>query len=133
MQRAILLTAALALTASAMAADLKPGKYRIAGKLEGIPESEQSKPEDKCVTQKDIDSGLTKLGVEADNKSCKVSDFKRTGGALTYRTTCSEGGATYTTDVNATFDSDRFDMKMTIRAGKETNHLLVSGKRLGNC
>jgi hypothetical protein len=133
MQRAIILAALLAIPPSAMAADMQPGKYRISGKLEGIPEESQSKPQDKCVTQKEIDSGLTQLGIQEDNKSCKVSDFKRAAGTITYRTTCQEGGMTQTTDVKGTFAADRFDMRMVIKAGKETNTLVVSGKRIGAC
>jgi hypothetical protein len=133
MQRAILLAAALTASPLVTAADLQPGKYRITGKLEGIPENEQTKPEDKCVTQKDIDSGLTQLGVQEDNKSCKVSDFKRSAGTISYRTTCKEGVVDLMTDVKGTFAADRFDLRMVIKAGKESNILLVSGKRLGAC
>lgn len=134
MQRALLLAAALlTIPAYGIAADLQPGKYRITGKLDGVPEDSQTKPEDQCLTQKEIDSGLTQFGVQEDNKSCKVSDFKRGAGTISYRTTCKEGGVDMMTDVKGTFAADRFDMRMVIKAGKETNTLVVSGKRIGAC
>jgi hypothetical protein len=93
---------------------------------------EADKADDHCITQKDIDSGLTKLGVEQEDTSCRISDFKRAPGSVSYRSTCKDGGAT---DVKGTLGSDRFELQLLVRMNKNdpATKIIASGKRLGAC
>jgi len=129
MRRLVLLAAALVLPAFAMAEAMQPGLYR------GTVESPGEKPEKKedCVTQKDIDEGLS--GLNADMGSgCKVQDMKRGPSSVSFRTVCAGDGVKATTQVNGTFTRDSFDMNfaMTINADPPIK-FHITGKRIGEC
>ena len=128
MQRAFILATALALAIPAAAADLQPGKYRIAAMVNG---EKDDNPEDQCITQQDIDSGLSRMGVERDNGDCKVSDFKRSPGRISYRSTCAEG---HSSEAIGKLGGDSFEitMKVNIKGQPPMNMVLV-GKRIGAC
>jgi hypothetical protein len=125
----ILLAAALAIPAYAMADAMQPGLYRA------TIESPGEKPEKKedCITQKDIDEGLTGLSGER-SASCKVQDMKRGSGSVSYRSTCEEDGTKATTQVNGTFTRDSFDLNfaMSVNADPPIKFHMV-GKRIGEC
>lgn len=129
MQRVILLAAALAFPAHAMAEAMQPGLYR------GTVESPGEKPEKKedCITQKDIDEGLSGLNADA-GASCKVQDMKRGANSVSYRTVCADSGVKATTQVNGTFTRDSFDMNfaMTVNADPPIK-FHITGKRIGDC
>ena len=129
MRRVILVAAALCLPAGAMAEAMQPGLYR------GTVESPGEKPEKKedCITQKDIDEGLS--GLNADTgASCKVQDMRRGPSSVSYRTVCAGDGAKATTQVSGTFTRDSFDMNfaMTINADPPVK-FHITGKRIGEC
>ena len=121
----------VALPCAAVAEDLQPGQYRshISSDIPG------DKPRDDthCVTQKDIDSGLTQLGAEQE-QGCKVQDFKRAPGRVTYRTVCGKGSEANTTHVTGTFTRDTFDMKLQMLMDQGKAYTLrIAGKRIGAC
>jgi len=128
MKRALLLAAALALPAYAMADTMQPGLYRT------HTESPGEKPEngEQCITQKDIDEGLSGMGADKD-ESCKVQDLKRTSSSASYRSACSGNGMNVTMQANINFASDSFDMNLVMTVGKETTKIHMTGKRIGPC
>lgn len=128
MKRALLVAAALALPAYAMADTMQPGLYRT------HTESPGEKPEngEQCITQKDIDEGLSGVGADKDD-SCKVQDFKRTPGSASYRSVCSEDGINTSMQANINFASDSFDMNLVMTVAKKTTRIHVTGKRVGAC
>ena len=129
MRRVILLAAALSFPAYAMAQAMQPGLYR------GTVESPGEKPEKKeeCITQKDIDEGLS--GLNADSgASCKVQDMKRGPGSVSYRTVCADAGTKATTQVKGTFTRDSFDMDLAMSVNADPPiKFHITGKRIGEC
>jgi hypothetical protein len=130
MRIGFLLAAMLTASTAATAEDLQPGKYRTTLEIPG----EKPVGDEQCITQKDIDSGLSKLGAEQDNEDCKVEDFKRTAGSVSYRLVCTEDGHTHAVETSGTFNRDSFDFRMTSRRAKGSSATMhVVGKRVGAC
>ena len=128
------LLASLLLPPAALAADLQPGQY-LSSATSDIPGDKPQKPESHCITQKDIDSGLTEMGVAKDS-SCKVKDFRKTSSSVSYRVDCGDAmGGVGQQKVDGTFTSDSFDLKMQIQLepGKKPNNIRITGKRTGAC
>jgi len=121
--------ALLALSGATLAADLQPGQY----KTQATSDIPGDKPESQtqCVTQKDIDSGLTEKGVQMGS-GCKLADFKRGSGSVSYRVVCNGAEAQ---KVSGTFSGDRFDLKMQVQIepGKKPNTINITGQRIGAC
>jgi len=130
--RIALFVLAATLPLAAAAQELKPGNYRttMTGDMPGM----DGKPieGDTCITQKDVDSGLTKLGVEKDT-DCKVLDFKRSPGRVSYKMSCPEDKTM--SDVQGTFGADTLDFKMVMKTPDSPKpiNLRIQGKRNGNC
>ena len=120
------------LPAAAAAEDLQPGQYQttITSDIPG----DKTKTDSHCVTQKDVDSGLTQLGVEKE-QGCKTHDFKRGPGSVSYRVVCGSGAESNSMQMAGTFTRDTFDMKMQMqlepKAKPNTIHMV--GKRIGAC
>jgi hypothetical protein len=125
---ALLLAALLALPAFAFAETMQPGMYRSTSVVPG----EKPETSEECVTQKDIDDGLSALGASRD-ASCKVQDSKRGANSVSYRTACSANGMNVTSDVKVAFTRDTFDMNLAMTVAGETTKIRVSGKRIGPC
>lgn len=122
---------ALALATGADAQELRPGLYRqeTVVNLPGAAARPQASQE--CVTKKDIDDGLVRLGQDKDDP-CKVSDVKRGPGRVSYRTTCEDS----TTQVEGTYTADAYEF--TINAtprggGGKAVRAVTRGKRTGDC
>jgi hypothetical protein len=128
MRRAILLAAAVFLPAFATAATLQPGLYRSTSQSPG----EKPDTSEDCVTQKDIDDGLSNLGATKD-QNCKVQDLKRGSSNVSYRMVCSGSGMTVTQKVKLAYTSDTYDMNLAMTVAGETNTIHVTGKRIGAC
>ena len=107
---------------------MQPGLYRT------HTESPGEKPEndEQCITQKDIDEGLSAMGAAKDD-NCKVMDFKRTPSSASYRSVCSGNGMNVSSQANINFTRDTFDMNLSIACNGETNKIHVVGKRVGAC
>jgi hypothetical protein len=128
MRRTLLLATLLALPALAHAETMQPGMYRSTSVVPG----EKPETSEECVTQKDIDDGLSALGASRD-ASCKVQDFKRGGNHVSYRTVCAANGMNVTSDVKVAFTRDTFDMNLAMTVAGETTKIHVAGKRIGPC
>jgi hypothetical protein len=128
MRRAVLLAAVLSLPALSMAATLQPGLYRSTSQSPG----EKPDTSEDCVTQKDIDDGLTNLGA-AREENCKVQDLKRGASNISYRMVCTGNGVSATQQVKLAYTSDTYDMDLTLSVAGETSTFHVTGKRIGAC
>ena len=128
-----LAVALLAALPCASLADMQPGQYRtvVSSDIQGDKQETQT----HCVTQKDIDSGLTEMGVQKSSE-CKVKDFKKTSSAVSYRVDCGQAmGGIGQQKVDGTFSSDAFDLKMQIQIEPQgkPNTIHMVGKRIGAC
>ena len=125
--RRVVLLAALALPAYAVADMMQPGMYRTTVESPG----EKPEKDEQCITQKDIDEGLS--GLNRD-ESCKVLDMKRGASSVSYRTACGNKDMKVTSQVNGTFTRDSFDMNLavTINADQPVK-MHMTGKRIGEC
>jgi hypothetical protein len=128
MRRALLLAALLAVPAFAVAETMQPGMYRSTS----VSPGEKPETSEECVTQKDIDDGLSALGASRD-ASCKVQDFKRGANAVSYRTVCASNGMSIASQVKVAFTRDAFDMNLAMTVAGETTKIHVAGKRIGPC
>jgi hypothetical protein len=128
MRRIIALTALLALSIPALAETMQPGLYRATT----VSPGEKPETSDECMTQKDIDDGLSALGASRDG-SCKVQDFKRGANRVSYRTACQSNGVNIASQAKITFTRDTFDMKLAMTVAGEKTDIHVTGKRIGAC
>jgi hypothetical protein len=128
MRRTLILAALLALPPFALAETLQPGMYRSTS----VSPGEKPETSDECVTQKDIDDGLSALGASRD-ASCKVQDFKRGANTVSYRTACASNGIDVTSQVKMAFTRDTFEMDVAMKVAGETTKVHVAGKRIGPC
>jgi hypothetical protein len=128
MRRIIALTALLALSIPALAETMQPGLYRATT----VSPGEKPETSDECVTQKDIDDGLSALGASRDG-SCKVQDFKRGSNDVSYRSVCAANGVNMASDVKVALTRDSFRMNLAVNVGGETTKIHVEGKRIGPC
>jgi len=132
--RALLLVV-VALPLAVAAQDLRPGQYRTTTTTD-LPEM-AGKPmvEEECVTQKDVDEGLSKIGIEKES-GCKVSNMKRSPGKMSYQIACQEGGMKSAGNVSGSMGADAFDFVVEMRGaqtGGKPMRTRIVGKRLGNC
>jgi hypothetical protein len=128
MRRTFFLAAILALSLPALAETMQPGMYRSTS----VSPGEKPETSEECVTQKDIDDGLSALGASRDG-SCKVQDFKRGSNDVSYRSVCAANGVNMASDVKVAFTRDSFRMNLAVNVGGETTKIHVEGKRIGPC
>ena len=127
MRRVIVLAAALALPAYAAADMMQPGMYRTTVESPG----EKTEKDEQCITQKDIDEGLS--GLNRD-ESCKVLDMKRGPSSVSYRTACGNKDMKVASQVNGTFTRDSFDMNLAVTVNADAPvKIHMVGKRIGAC
>ena len=119
---------ALALAFPALADTMQPGLYRATTVTAG----EKPETSEECITQKDIDDGLSGLGASGD-ASCKVHDFKRGANQVSYRNVCNANGVNMTSQVLIKFTRDAFDMNLGMTVAGEKTDIHVTGKRVGAC
>lgn len=125
----------LAFPLAATAQDLRPGRYR-ATMTSDLP-ALAGKPmvDEDCITQKDIDEGLAKVGIEK-NSDCKVSALKRSPGRVSYQMTCEQDGMKSTGSVTGTFGGDAYDFTVVSTGpqfGGKAMRMRIVGKRVGEC
>jgi hypothetical protein len=124
-------TIAAAFAAGAGAQELRPGLYRqeTVVNMPGAPARPQASQE--CVTKKDIDDGLVRLGQDKDDP-CKASDVKRGPGRVSYRMACED--STAQVEGTYTVDSYEFTINSAPRGGGgRTVRAVTRGKRTGDC
>jgi hypothetical protein len=88
--------------------------------------------EQKCYMPKDIDDmeKMLKGAAGKADQPCSYSDYKESGGTVTYKMTCRFGGGTPKTSlVTSTFNGDTTTGTITGSGTVST----VNGKRVGNC
>lgn len=133
--RILAAVALAALSFAASAQEMQPGKYRTTltsdiPAMKGRPMTDED-----CFTAKEIADGLTKVGIEKESE-CKVSDFKRSPGRVSYRLACTEDGNKTSGSADGTFTSDSFDFRI-VMAGPQTGGkpvaTRITGKRVGAC
>jgi hypothetical protein len=122
------IAALLALSLPALAETMQPGLYRATS----VSPVEKPDTSEECITQKDIDDGLSALGASRDG-ACKVQDFKRGSNDVSYHTVCAANGVNVTSDVKVAFTRDSFRMNLAMNVGGETSKIHVEGKRIGPC
>jgi hypothetical protein len=128
MRRIIALTALLALSIPALAETMQPGLYRATT----VSPGEKPETSDECVTQKDIDDGLSALGAARDG-SCKVEDINRGANQVSDSTPWPSKGVNNASQAKITFTRDTFDMKLAMTVAGEKTDIHVTGKRVGAC
>ncbi len=131
----ILAALILALPLAASAQEMQPGRYRttVTSELPAL----KGKPvvDEDCITAQEIAAGLTKIGIEKEAE-CKVADFKRSPGKVSYRLACEEDGGRSAGSVAGSFTADSFDFLFTLsgpHTGGKPVATRVVGKRLGAC
>ncbi|MBL0140700.1 MAG: DUF3617 family protein [Betaproteobacteria bacterium] len=133
MRALILLAVALPLAATAQ--DLLPGRYRTTTTTDLPAMAGKPVVDEDCITQKEIDEGLSKTGVESES-NCKVSGMKRSPGKVSYQIQCQQDGMKTTGNVTGTLRGDAFDFVVVtsgLQAGGKPMRTRVVGKRLGSC
>lgn len=125
----------LALPLAATAQELRPGRYR-ATMTSDLP-ALAGKPmvDEDCVTQKEIDEGLSSIGIEKDS-NCKVSTMKRSPGRVSYLMACEQDGMKSSGNVTGTFGRDAYDFTVVSTGpqfGGKPTHMRIVGKRVGEC
>jgi hypothetical protein len=133
--RALLLIALAVPLAAAAAQDLRPGRYRTTMTSDLPALAGKPMIDEDCITQKDIDEGLSKVGIEKDSE-CKVSAMKRSPGRVSYQMTCEQDGMKSTGSVTGTFGGDAYDFTVVSAGpqfGGKPTRMRIVGKRVGEC
>ncbi len=129
----LLVLAALPLAAGAQ--EMQPGKYRTSLTTDLPAMKGRTMTDEDCITAKDIADGLTRVGVEKESE-CKVSDFKRAPGRVSYKLACVEDGNRSAGTVEGTLASESFDFRIVMggpQTGGKPVTTRVAGKRIGAC
>jgi len=125
------LVAAVACTSGAFAQELRPGLYRQETLMQGPGAPARPMASQECVTKKDIEEGLVRLGQDKD-EGCKASDVKRAPGKVSYRVKCEESAG----EVQGTYAADSYEFNMTASpkgAGGKSIKVVTRGTRVGDC
>jgi len=124
-----LLAAACATAASAQ--ELRPGLYRQETIMQAPGAPARPMASQECVTKKDIDEGLVRLGQDKDD-DCKASGVKRAPGRVSYRMACADSAG----EVLGTWTADSYEFDMTATpkgSGGKIIKVVTRGKRIGDC
>lgn len=139
--RSVFVIALAVCAAAAVAAQtnpMRPGRWDVTMQME-MPNMPVKMPEMKtsqCITEDQLErdpaSGLPRGAQNAEQNSCKVSDYKFSGNTVTWKMTCT-GQAAMTSEGEMTFAGDSYTgtMKMTTPQGPMS--MKMSGKRAGDC
>ena len=126
-----LAAAAFACATGAWAQELKPGLYRQ-GTIVNVPGlTARPQASQECVTRKDIEEGLVRLGQDKD-EPCKASEVKRSPGKVSYRMACEDSTAV----VDGTYSADTYEFIVSATpraAGGKAVRMVSRGKRIGDC
>lgn len=125
----------VALPLAAAAQDLRPGQYRTTTTTDLPAMAGKPVVEEECFTQKDVDEGLSKFGIEKDS-GCKVSNMKRSAGKVSYQIACQDGGIKSTANVSGSVGTDAFEFAIETSGGHTGGKPVrtrIVGKRVGSC
>ena len=129
----LLVLAAFPLAAGAQ--EMQPGRYRTSLTTDLPAMKGRTMTDEDCITAKDIADGLTRIGVEKESE-CKVSDFRRSPGRVSYKLACVEDGSKSTGTVEGTFAADSFDFRIAMagpQGGGKPVTTRIAGQRIGAC
>ncbi len=122
----------------AQAHPMRPGQWEITMQME-MPNMPMKMPETKmtqCVTPeqlKDPAAAMTGGGPGGKpNSACKVSDYKMSGGTVSWKMACPPPQALDGT-AEMTFKDDSYTGNMTMKTDKGPMSMKIAGKRLGDC
>jgi Protein of unknown function (DUF3617) len=117
---------------------MRPGQWEITTQME-MPNMPMKMPETKmtqCVTAeqlKDPTAAMSGGGPGGKpNSACKISDYKTSGGTVSWKMACPPPQAVDGT-AEMTFKDDSYTGKMNMKTDKGTMTMKVAGKRLGDC
>ena len=111
----------------------RPGKYDYSVKVTAMGFGMPAITFNQCVTQKDIDEGRAYVNKEGQD-SCKYSDLKREGDAISFRTVCTQ--PPMTGEGTGTIGADSFTIDMrTVVTGpmRIEQRSVVNARRVGDC
>lgn len=101
---------------------MKPGlyEYKMDMEMPGMPGGmgKHSSTVERCVSDKDLESGNWAKGSNNRQNDCEFQDVKVSGNNASYKMVC-KGAQPMTADVKVSFASDKFtsDMKMDVAHG----------------
>lgn len=126
-----LLLYSFALVAGAQ--EMQPGMYASTTVLELADGQTKTKQVQDCITPKDIADGLISIGFASD-PACKVQNYKKADGKISYRLSCKDGKKKLDSDVvgSYTADSYNFTIKPAIGSTAYTS-INAKGWRSGVC
>lgn len=133
--RPVAFSSLLLACAFASAQDIRPGRYQTTATMNVAGPMGKPMIDEDCITRKDIEDGLTRVGIEKDSQ-CKVLGLKRSPGHVSYQLACAEDGVKTTGDVKGTMTADSFEFDIVTTAperGARPMNLKVKGKRIGEC
>jgi len=126
------------LPVSAFAADgMQPGLWEVTTRMEmtGMPMQMPAQTVRHCYTRQDVEKGERTVP-RADDKNCKIKDYKLKGNTATWSIVCTGRGAmsgTGTMTTRATSFTGKSTFKM--RDNGDTTNMVsdITGKRVGDC
>ncbi|MBL8522990.1 MAG: DUF3617 family protein [Betaproteobacteria bacterium] len=115
------------------AQEMQPGLYTSTVTMEMTDGKKQVTDDQDCITPKDIADGLTRIGIEADT-DCKIQNFAKDNGRITYRLACEDGSKKLLSDVVGTYTTNSYEFTIKpASSGVIFKLMSVKGKRLGVC
>jgi hypothetical protein len=131
----VLAVCCVAVAELAAQSPMRPGRWEVTMQMQmaNMPMQMPEMKTARCVTAEELrDPAGSVPSASPGNNSCKVSDYKVTGGTATWKVACTAPQA-MTGSGEMTFVGDSYTglMKMTTPQGDMS--MKMSGKRLGDC
>ena len=113
--------------------EMQSGLYASTTVLELANGEKKSKQIEDCITPKDIADGLTNISIQSD-PACKVQNYSKSGGKISYRLACKDGRKKLDSDVAGSFTKDSYNFAIKPSAsGTSFKSITVKGWRTGPC
>lgn len=115
------------------AQEMQPGMYASTTTLELANGQKKTKQVQECITPKDIADGLLNIGIESD-PACKVQNYAKSPGKISYRLACKEGQKKLDSDVVGSYTANSYNFVIKPAAkGTAFKSVTVKGWRTGEC
>lgn len=119
------------------AGGMQPGLWEVTTRMQmtGMPMQMPAQTVRHCYTKQDIEKG-DRTVPQADDKNCKITDYKLRGNTATWSIVCTGQGAmsgTGTMTTSATSFTGKSKYKMRDNGGTMDMVSNISGKRIGDC
>ncbi len=120
---------------AAHAQEMSPGLWELTTQMKMQGMTMPPTKFTRCYTAKDLASGKQ---YGPDEKSqCKISNMKQSGGNISYDMACLADGEKMAGTVKGTMSATTFSLEQKLRMtpdqGMGEMHLIVKGRRLGDC